>query len=40
MTTPRGCLKLITTALKRLARNGDVERFRAYVRSERLLGSL
>jgi hypothetical protein len=34
MTTPRGCLKSITTALRRLARNGDVEGFRAYVRSD------
>ena len=39
MTTPRGCLKSITTALKRLARNGDVERFRAYVRSDAFLAA-
>jgi hypothetical protein len=37
MTTPRGCLKSITTALKRLARNGDVEKFRAYVRGDAFL---
>ena len=33
MPTPRGCLQVITTALKRLARNGDVEGLRAYIRS-------
>jgi len=37
MATSRGCLKSITTALRRLARNGDVEGFRAYVRSEAFL---
>jgi len=37
MTTPRGCLKSITAALKRLARSGDVEGFRTYVRSEAFL---
>ena len=37
MPTPRGCLKSISTALKRLARNGDVEGFRAYVRSDAFL---
>jgi hypothetical protein len=39
MSTPRGCLKSITTTLKRLARNGDVERFRAYVCSEAFLAA-
>jgi hypothetical protein len=39
MATPKGCLKSMTTALKRLARNGDVERFRAYVRSEAFLAN-
>ena len=39
MTTPRGCLRVITTVLKRLARNGDVERFRAYVRSGAFLAA-
>jgi len=34
MTTPRGFLKWITTALMRLARNGDVDGLRAYLRSE------
>ena len=34
MTTPRGFLKSITTALMRLARNGDVDGLRAYLRSE------
>ena len=34
MTTPRGCLKSITTAFKRLARNGDVEGLRTYLRSD------
>jgi hypothetical protein len=39
MTTPRGCLKSITTALKRLARSGDVEGFRTYVRSSAFLAA-
>jgi hypothetical protein len=39
MTTPRGCLKSITTALKRLARNGDVVGFRAYVHSDVFLAA-
>ena len=39
MSTPRGCLRVITTALKRLARNGDVERFRAYIRSDAFLAA-
>jgi hypothetical protein len=34
MTTPRGCLKSITTAFRRLARAGDVEGLRAYLRSD------
>jgi hypothetical protein len=34
MTTPRGCLKSITSAFKRLARAGDVEGLRAYLRSD------
>ena len=33
MTSSRGSLKSITTALKRLARSEDVERFRTCVRS-------
>jgi hypothetical protein len=37
MATPRGCLKSITAALKRLARAGDVEGLRAYLRSETFL---
>ena len=37
MTTPRGYLKSITAALKRLARSGDVEGFRTYVRSSAFL---
>jgi hypothetical protein len=37
MPTPRGCLKSISTILKRLACNGDVEGFRAYVRSDAFL---
>ena len=37
MPTPRGCLKSISTALRRLARSGDVEGFRAYVRSDAFL---
>jgi hypothetical protein len=39
MSTPRGCLRVITTALKRLARNGDVEGLRAYLRSEAYLAA-
>src|SRR6185295_5538729 len=39
MATSRGCLKSITTALKRLARKGDVEGFRAYVRSDAFLAA-
>ena len=37
MATPRGCLKSISTVLKRLASNGNVEGFRAYVRSDAFL---
>ena len=40
MTTPRGCLKSITTAFKRLGRNGDVEGLRAYLRSDAFLTAL
>ena len=39
MTTPRGYLKSITAALKRLARSGDVEGFRTYVRSSAFLAA-
>jgi hypothetical protein len=35
--TPRGCLKSITTAFKRLGRAGDVEGLRAYLRSDTFL---
>ena len=34
MITPRGCLKSITAAFRRLARAGDVEGLRAYLRSD------
>ena len=37
MPTPKGCLKSISTVLKRLARNGDVDGIRAYVRSDAFL---
>ena len=37
MPTTRGCLKSISTVLQRLARNGDVEGLRAYVRSDAFL---
>jgi hypothetical protein len=37
MPTPRGCLKSISTVFKRLASNGDVEAFRAYVASDAFL---
>ena len=39
MTTARGSLKTISTALMRLARRGDVEAFRAYVRSDAFLAA-
>ena len=39
MTTPRGCLQSISSTLLRLARNGDVEAFRTYVRSAALLAA-
>ena len=35
--TPRGFLKSITTALMRLARNGDVDGLRTYLRSDNFL---
>ena len=37
MTTPRGFLKSITTAFMRLARNGDVDGLRSYLRSDNFL---
>ena len=37
MTTPRGCLQSISMALHRLARRGDVDGIRAYVRSDAFL---
>jgi hypothetical protein len=37
MTTPRGSLKSITTAFMRLARNGDVDGLRSYLRSDNFL---
>ena len=37
MTTPRGSLKSITTAFMRLARNGDVDGLRSYLRSDSFL---
>jgi hypothetical protein len=37
VATPKGCLKSISTALKRLASNGDVEAFRAYLASDAFL---
>src|SRR6476619_8391484 len=37
MTTPRGLLKSITTAFMRLARNGDIDGLRSYLRSDRFL---
>ena len=39
VTKPRGCLKSISTALRRLARNGDIQGFRAYVRSDAFLAT-
>src|SRR5262245_42868804 len=37
MSTPRGYLRSITAALAQYARNGDVDAFRAYLRSENFL---
>jgi hypothetical protein len=37
MTTPVGCLRVLTQTLMRLARNGDVDGFSAYVRSDAFL---
>jgi hypothetical protein len=37
MTTPGGSLRVLTQTLMRLARMGDVEGFRAYVRSDAFL---
>src|SRR5262245_16256100 len=37
MRTPRGCLRRLTAKMMRLARNGDVEGLRAYVRRDAFL---
>ena len=37
MTKPRGCLRVLTAKLMRLAREGNVEGIRAYVRSDSFL---
>ena len=37
MTKPSGCLRVLTATLMGLAREGDVEGFRAYVRSNAFL---
>jgi hypothetical protein len=37
MRTPRGCLRRLTAKMMRLARAGDVEGFRAYLRSNAFL---
>jgi hypothetical protein len=37
MTTPRGFLKSISTAFMRLARKGDVDGLRSYIRSDNFL---
>ena len=37
MTTPGGCLRVLTQTLMRLARNGDIEGFRAFVRGDAFL---
>jgi len=39
MNTPSGCLRSITAALARHARDGDVDAFRAYLRSETFLAA-
>jgi hypothetical protein len=39
MTTPGGCLRVLTQTLMRLARNGDVEGFRSYVGSNAFLAA-
>jgi hypothetical protein len=37
MTTPRGCLRVLTAAFMRLARNGNVDGLRKYVHSDPFL---
>ena len=39
MRTPRGCLRVVTQTLMRHARNGDVESFRTFVRSDAFLAA-
>src|SRR5262245_50574015 len=39
MTTPKGCLRVLTQTLIRLARKGDVEGIRTYVRSDPFLAA-
>ena len=39
MAKPRGCLRVLTATLMRLARRGDVEGIRAYVRTDAFLAS-
>src|SRR5687768_1484409 len=39
MTTPRGCLRVLTATLMRLARRGDVAGFCAYVRGDAFLAA-
>src|SRR5262245_16077402 len=39
MTTPTGCLQVLTATLMRLARKGDVDGFRTYVRSDAFLAA-
>jgi hypothetical protein len=40
MTTPGGCLRVLTQTLMRLAHNGDVEGFSAYVRGNAFLAAV
>jgi hypothetical protein len=37
MTTPRGCLRAITATFVRLAKNGNVDGFSGYIRSDAFL---
>ena len=39
MRTPNGCLQVLTGTLMRLARRGDVDGFRSYVRSDAFLAA-
>src|SRR5262249_21348851 len=39
MTSPKGCLRSISSTVKRLARRGDIDAIRAYARSDTFLAA-